>query len=168
MFGLKKKEKKVDEALMSEKEVLEALEIPSFKKMKKEKVKDFAALIPKMDPEVTKTALRQSPHFVQTANEVVAYYKDLTTKILTEKKAATAHFETFDSIICALNELLKENKLSFRHKKKIVDKIMELAKMKETLQIVKGDTINKALIVAGTVAVSIIGLVGKIVKTIKK
>ena len=169
MFGLKKKEKKADAALMGEKEVLEALEIPSFKKMKKEKVKDFAALIPKIDPEVTKTALQQFPHFAQMAGEVVSYYKDIIGQALKENALnAQSFYSSCDTTINTLNLLLENEKLSFRKKKKITDQIMQVLKMKEMQNREEKEWLKDVIRTTSITAVAIVAIVGKtIIKTMK-
>lgn len=128
---------------LTEQKVLKKLGIPDFRHMTKDKIVAFATMLPKMDPEVAKKALEQFPEFAKTATEIVSYYKELVEKGLDYNDASVKSFYlTCDSIIDTLNEQLKDGNLSFQEKQIIIDKMIELAKMKSDK-----DTENKQLIV---------------------
>ena len=128
---------------LTEQKVLKKLGIPDFRHMTKDKIVAFATMLPKMDPEVAKKALEQFPEFAKTATEIVSYYKELVEKGFDYNDASVKSFYlTCDSIIDTLNEQLKDGNLSFQEKQIIIDKMIELAKMKSDK-----DTENKKFIV---------------------
>ena len=128
---------------LTEQKVLKKLRLPDFRHMTKDKIVAFATMLPKMDPEVAKKALEQFPEFAKTATEIVSYYKELVEKGLDYNDASVKSFYlTCDSIIDTLNEQLKDGNLSFQEKQIIIDKMIELAKMKSDK-----DTENKQFIV---------------------
>ena len=116
---------------LSEQKVLKKLGIPDFRHMTKDKVVQFASLLPKMDPEVAKLAFEQFPEFAKTVTEMVAYYKDIVNKAFDENNASVNSFYAMcDSINATLSEQLKDDTLSFEEKTIIIDKMIELAQMK--------------------------------------
>lgn len=128
---------------LTEKKVLKKLGISDFRHMTKDKIVAFATMLPKMDPEVAKKALEQFPEFAKTATEIVCYYKELVEKGFDYNDASVKSFYlTCDAIIDTLNEQLKDGNLSFQEKQIIIDKMIELAKMKSDK-----DTENKQFIV---------------------
>ena len=128
---------------LTEQKVLKKLGIPDFRHMTKDKIVAFATMLPKMDPEVAKKALEQFPEFAKTATEIVSYYKELVEKGFDYNDASVKSFYlTSDSIIETLNEQLKDGNLSFQEKQIIIDKMIELVKMKADK-----DTENKQFIV---------------------
>ena len=131
MLGLKKKKRAKTKQDLSEKEVLEILEIPNFRHMTKDKIVEFTSQIPNMQPEVAKTALQQFPHFAKMASEVVSCYKDLVADTIKENTTSTkAFYDSCDTVIAALKSLIEKDNLKFRQKKAIIDNIMEILKMK--------------------------------------
>lgn len=116
---------------LKEQKVLKKLGIPDFRHMTKDKIVDFATMLPKMDPEVAKKALEQFPEFAKTATEIVSYYKEVVEKGFDENTASVNSFYlTCDSIVATLKEQLEDGNLTFEEKNIIIDKMIELAKMK--------------------------------------
>lgn len=148
---------------LTEQKVLKKLGIPDFRHMTKDKIVAFATMLPKMDPEVAKKALEQFPEFAKTATEIVSYYKELVEKGFDYNDASVKSFYlTCDSIIETLNEQLKDGNLSFQEKQIIIDKMIELAKMKADK-----DTENKQFIVdslkgAGLLALGVVASVATV------
>lgn len=127
---------------LTEQEVLKKLGIPDFRHMTKDKVVTFATMLPKMDPDVAKKALEQFPEFAKTATEIVSYYKEMVEKGFDKDTASVNSFYlTCDSIVETLKEQLQDEKLTFEEKQVIIDKMIELAKMKADK-----DTENKRFI----------------------
>lgn len=116
---------------LTEQKVLKKLGIPDFRHMTKDKIVAFATMLPKMDPEVAKKALEQFPEFANTATEIVSYYKEVVEKGFDYNDASVKSFYlTCDAIIETLNEQLKDGNLTFEEKQIVIDKMIELAKMK--------------------------------------
>lgn len=147
------KERKAMSRTLTEQKVLKKLGIPDFRHMTKDKIIQFATCLPKMDPEVAKKALEQFPEFAKSATEIVSYYKDVVEKSFDENNTSLFSFyASCDAIIDCLREQLKDGELSFEEKNIIIDKMIELAKMKADK-----DTENKKFIadIVGKVGLSI-------------
>lgn len=150
---------------LTEKKVLKKLGIPDFRHMTKDKIVAFATMLPKMDPEVAKKALEQFPEFAKTATEIVSYYKELVEKGFDYNDVSVKSFYiTCDSIIETLNEQLKDGNLSFQEKQIIIDKMIELAKMKadkdsENKQFIS-DVVGKVTLGVGVVIATVATVLG--------
>ena len=159
MLGIKDKKTQ----LLSEKEVLQKLDIPNFRHMSKEKIMEFTSLIPNMEPEVAKCALQQFPNFTQMASQVVSCYKDVMLETLKSNSLSTKSFmESCDTVIDALKPLLNE-KLSFNQKKEIIDKIMEILKMKNDKDSEQKQWLGNIVKTASITATAIVAIVGSII-----
>lgn len=94
------------------------------------------------DAEVAKKALEQFPEFAKSATEIVSYYKDVVYKGFDENTASVNSFYAMcDAINDTLREQLQDEHLTFEEKSVIIDKMIELAKMKA-----EKDTENKKFI----------------------
>lgn len=83
------------------------------------------------DAEVAKKALEQFPEFAKSATEIVSYYKDVVYKGFDENTASVNSFYAMcDAINDNLREQLQDEHLTFEEKSVIIDKMIELAKMK--------------------------------------
>lgn len=145
---------------LTEQKVLKKLGIPDFRHMTKDKIVAFATMLPKMDPEVAKKALEQFPEFAKTATEIVSYYKEMIEKGFDyNDKSINSFYLTCDAIIATLNEQLKDGNLSFEEKQIVIDKMIELAKMKADK-----DSENKHFIsdVVGKVTLGLVGVVATV------
>lgn len=127
---------------LAEKKVLKKLGIPDFRHMTKDKIVAFATMLPKMDPEVAKKALEQFPAFTDAAKEIVSYYKEVIFKGFDENsESVNSFYTTCDAIVATLKEQLENENLTFEQKQIIIDKMIELARMKS-----EKDTENKQFI----------------------
>lgn len=143
---------------LAEQKVLKKLGIPDFRHMTKDKIVTFATMLPKMDPEVAKKALEQFPEFTDAAKEIVSYYKEMIFKGFEENSESVDSFYlTCDAIVETLKQQLQNEELTFEQKQTIIDKMIELAKMKSDK-----DTENKEFIldVVGKVTTGIAFVVG--------
>ena len=99
---------------LTEQIVLKKLGIPDFRHMTKDKIVQFASVLPRMDPEVAKKALEQFPEFAKSATEIVSYYKDVVYKGLDENTASVNSFYAMcDAINDTLQEQLQDEHLTF-------------------------------------------------------
>lgn len=150
---------------LSEQKVLKKLGIPDFRHMTKDKIVAFATMLPKMDPEVAKKALEQFPEFAKTATEIVSYYKEMIEKGFDYNDASVKSFYiTCDAIIETLNEQLKDGNLTFDEKQIVIDKMIELAKMKadkdtENKHFISG-ILGKATVGVGIVVAAVATVLG--------
>lgn len=150
---------------LTEQKVLKKLGIPDFRHMTKEKIVAFATMLPRMDPEVAKKALEQFPEFAKTATEIVSYYKEMIEKGFDYNDASVKSFYlTCDAIIETLNEQLKDGNLTFEEKQIVIDKMIELAKMKadkdtENKHFIS-DILGKATVGVGIVVAAVATVLG--------
>lgn len=61
------------ERTLTEQKVLKQLDITDFRHMTKDKVVEFASLLPRMAPEVAEKALAQFPEYARMATEMVSW-----------------------------------------------------------------------------------------------
>ncbi|MBO4218358.1 MAG: hypothetical protein J5887_02475, partial [Erysipelotrichaceae bacterium] len=95
---------------VSEKKVLKKLRIPDFRHMTKDKVMNFATMLPYMDPEVAKKALEQFPSFKDLAGDMVTQYKAIIDKAFEENRISQqAFYNACNSIIQSLQEELRDD-----------------------------------------------------------
>ena len=64
----------------TEMQVLKKLDIPDFRHLTKDKVIEFATMVPRMNPEVAKKALEQFPNFASTSLDVMKEYRTILEK----------------------------------------------------------------------------------------
>lgn len=150
---------------LSEQKVLKKLGISDFRHMTKDKIVAFATMLPKMDSEVAKKALEQFPEFAKTATEIVSYYKEVIEKGFDYNDASVKSFYlTCDTIIEKLNEQLKNENLTFEEKQIVIDKMIELAKMKADKDTENkyfiSDILGKAMVGVGVVVAAVATVLG--------
>lgn len=124
---------------LSEKRVLRKLDIPDFRHMSKDKIVQFASLLPNMDPEVAKKALEQFPEFKDMTIEVVNQLRIIMEKSVdSNDRSQDAFFSACNEVISILNEELKKDNLTSEDENRIRESIIRvLGMMKEK------DTENK-------------------------
>ncbi len=66
----------------SEKELLNYLNVPSFRHVTKDKLLSFASILNNIDPEVAKQAIEQFPNFSENMKEIVQNYKEVIDKTI--------------------------------------------------------------------------------------
>lgn len=159
IFNKKKKTK-----MMTEKEVLDALEISDFRHMTKNKIMKFTSLVPQMDKEVAKTALQQFPHFAQMSIEVINCYKEIMGTVLRDNALSMNDFyNSCDTVILALNELLRKDKLKFKQKKSLIDNMIQILKMKDDKDRENKVWLSELIKTTSIAATTILGIVGAII-----
>lgn len=144
---------------LTEREVLQQLNIPDFRHITKNKVMTFASMLQNMEPEVAKKALDQFPEFAKMTLEVLKDYKGIMEKTLDENSASSKQcYDIYNEVMDALKSCLAKEDLPFEEKKYYIEKMMEIAKMAESK-----DTENKGfnwkMISLGTLAVfTVVGI----------
>ncbi len=144
---------------LSEVQVLNALNIPDFRHMTKEKVMSFASMLQDMEPEVAKKALEQFPEFARMALEALQDYKGIIEKAQDAASASSKQcLDLYQEVIQALKVCLSKEELPFEEKKYYIEKMMEVAKMAEVKD-TEGKQFNWRLVGAGALAViTVIGI----------
>lgn len=115
---------------LSEQKVLELLDIPDFRHMSKDKIVEFALMLPRMSPEVAKAALEQIPEYVKLASEIVRTYKDVIDKMFEANATDTkAFYDACNSILSILDRQLHEKNITREERDSINDRMLTVAKM---------------------------------------
>ena len=123
----------------SEKELLNYLNVPSFRHVTKDKLLSFASILNNIDPEVAKQAIEQFPNFSENMKEIVQNYKEVIDKtILSNDNSQNNYIEICKSIIDSLKKELDKDNHSFEEKQYLIDKMCVLSD-----KIAAKDTENK-------------------------
>jgi len=118
---------------LTEREVLQQLNIPDFRHITEDKIMTFASMLQNMEPEVAKKALEQFPEFAKMALEVLKDYRSVMEKTLDVNSASSKQcYDIYNEVIEALKSCLAKDDLPFEEKKYYIDKMMEIAKMAES------------------------------------
>ena len=116
---------------LTEQKVLKKLGIEDFRHLTKDKVITMASMLDKMSPEVAKKAIEQFPNFSNTMKEILHDYKESLDKAQeTNADSVKSFYDSCDMIISSLQKEVEKNDLNFEEKKFIIDKMMEVNRMK--------------------------------------
>lgn len=116
---------------LTEQKVLKKLGIEDFRHLTKDKVITMASMLDKMNPEVAKKAIEQFPNFSGTMKEILHDYKESLDKAHeANAESVKSFYDSCDMIISSLQKELEKNDLNFEEKKYIIDKMMEVNRMK--------------------------------------
>jgi glycyl-tRNA synthetase alpha subunit len=138
---------------LTEREVLQQLNIPDFRHITKDKVMTFASMLQNMEPEVAKKVLEQFPEFAKMTLEVLKDYKEVMEKTLDNNSESSKQcFDIYNEVMNALKSCLAKDDISFEEKKFYIDKMMEIAKMAESKDL-ENKGFNWRTITMGTLAV---------------
>ena len=142
---------------LTEKKVLDKLNIEDFRHLTKDKVITMASMLDKMEPEVAKKALEQFPEFANTTKEMLSEYKDILDKgIQANDKSVKACYDTYNALIVALQRELEKDEITFEQRKYIIEQMKDIAE-----KVDKKDTENKRFI-AGMAGLGMIALTGAV------
>lgn len=114
--------------LLSENDVKKALAITDFRSISKEKIMEFASLIPNMDKDVAISIINQFPTYKDFAINIVNSLKDMCDSAmksndLSQKETIAAYRKILDD----LGELLKKDDITIEEKDMISDKMILVA-----------------------------------------
>lgn len=137
---------------LTEKRVLKKLDIPDFRHMTKEKIIEFASMLPNMDPEVAKKALEQFPEFKNLAIEVV---KQLQTSveagIRSNDSSQKAFYDACNETIETLKNELLDKDLSPEQEREVRENILYILNL-----MYDKDTENKAFLLKTVKTIGIV------------
>lgn len=143
---------------MGEKEVLEKLGCDNFRQVSKDKILEFCSLYQQMDPEVAKAAIAQIPEFTKTLLSAAEDYKETLMKTVDANgKSLDAVFKGYDAILDTLRDRVGDKELSEDEKRYYIDKMVEVAKMKDAKDRENKDFLLKVGGMAACVLVAVIG-----------
>lgn len=116
---------------LTEQKVLKKLGIEDFRHLTKDKVITMASMLDKMEPEVAKKAIEQFPNFSNTMKEILHEYKESLDRAQeANAESVKSFYDSCDMIINSLQKELEKDNQTFEERKYIIDKMMEVAKMK--------------------------------------
>ena len=108
--------------LVSEEQVKKALQIDSFRNLSKDKIVEFASLIPHMDKDVAIAIINQFPAYVESSRNMIEQYNAMCDKVLQSnddsRKDAVMAYKT---ILDDLSILLKQDDITPEQQEKITD-----------------------------------------------
>ena len=114
--------------LVSEEQVKKALQIDSFRNLSKDKIVEFASLIPHMDKDVAIAIINQFPAYVESSRNMIEQYSAMCDKVLQSnddsRKDAVMAYKT---ILDDLSILLKQDGITPEQQEKITDKMILVA-----------------------------------------
>ena len=137
---------------LNEKKVLKKLGITDFRHMTKDKIVEFASMLPHMDPEVAKKALDQFPEYASSIKELTGIYKDeINNLIASNEKSVGNVFDAYKLVLETLSEEIKRPDLSSEERESINERLIQVAAKIEEV-----DAENKKFLlkVLGTVSIA--------------
>ena len=114
--------------LVSEKQVKEALQIDSFRNLSKEKVMEFASLIPNMDKDVAISIINQFPEYTKSSKDILEKFNQMCDSVLNSNKESQKEtILAYKLILEELSSALNNENISSEERIKITDKMIEVA-----------------------------------------
>lgn len=117
----------------TEDSVKKALKINSFRELSKDKIMQFASMIPYMDKEVAIAVINQFPKYVEFVKVIISVYVETTNKILEDnKESQMAAIRGYQTILDGLSKKLEESNTEEERKAitndmiAVADKIAEI------------------------------------------
>ncbi len=118
---------------LTERDVLQQLDILDFRHITKNKLMTFASMLQNMEPEVAKKALEQFPEFAKMTLDVLKDYKGVMEKTLDKNSVSSKQcFDIYNEVVDALKNCLVKDDLPFEEKKYYIEKMIEVAKMADS------------------------------------
>lgn len=115
---------------LTEKKVLKKLGIDDFRHMTKDKVVQFASMLPKMDPEVAKAALAQFPEFSGLGKDLTGQLKELVNASFDlSSESQRAFFASCNRILDSLEKELDDEDIDSTERDRIENKMILIAQM---------------------------------------
>lgn len=149
----------------NEGQIKKALGIDSWENLPKEKISQFAEMMPQMDKEVVLKIIEQLPAFTQYAAEIVKYFETVYSASLESNDESQKSLHTgYADLRRIIEKQLDKDDITLEEKKYFIDKLFELIdkelkKDTENKEFVK-DILNKAIVVGGTALVAALLFVG--------
>ena len=115
---------------LSEQQVLDKLNISSFRELSRKGVVDFVSNLSKLDPEVAKKALEQVPCFVECAKEAINQIKAFSDESLKSNDASANEFyKECHYVIGILEKFLERPDLSQEERTFVISEIVSILDM---------------------------------------
>lgn len=132
----------MSQKLITQEQVLKALNIESFRNLSKDKIMEFVSLIPNMDKDVAISIINQFPAYAELASNMVVQLNAMCDAALKENSISQKDaIEAYKLILDSLSEVLKKDDISPEERDAITDKMILVAD-----KISAKDTENKEFI----------------------
>lgn len=142
----------------SEEAVKKALKIKTFRNLTKDKIMQFASMIPYMDKEVAMAIIDQFPEFVGFAEVAIETYRMCCQNILEQNANSSAAVITgYQTILDGLSKRLQMESITEQERKSITEDMMACAK-----EIAIQDEKNKKFLLemTGKIGLGVLALAG--------
>ena len=130
--------------VLSEDQVKQILDIQDFRHITKDKLVEFASLIPQMDSDVAIKCIEQFPQFKDYAGAIINRYYDLCENAI--KDDSKAAISAYKQILDDLSEELKKPKITKKERTDIIQRMVEvgdkIAAQEDKKRILKLDVIK--------------------------
>ena len=151
---------------ISEKRTLKKLGIDDFRHLTKANVVQLASMVDKMEPEVAKKALEQFPEFSGTVKTILLDYKELLNRAIdSDNESLRSTYETYNSIIIALQTELDKDTLSFDERKYIIEQMKDIANAVDKKDSANKKWLTKMAMIAGATVVGVAAVLGSVLGT---
>ena len=145
----------------TEMQVLKKLDIPDFRHLTKDKVIEFATMVPRMNPEVAKKALEQFPNFASTSLDVMKEYRTILEKSMDQdQESAQVCYDMYGRVMAALEKILEEDNLTFEEKTYILSEMKQVADEVSRKDLEKTNARMKVISIASGVAAAVVAILG--------
>ena len=123
-------------------------------------------MVDKMEPEVAKKALEQFPEFSGTVKTILLDYKELLNRAIdSDNESLRSTYETYNSIIMALQTELDKDTLSFDERKYIIEQMKDIANAVDKKDSENKKWLTKMAMIAGVTVVGVAAVLGSVLGT---
>lgn len=120
--------KKLPKRYVSEDAVKRALKIDSFRNLSKDKIMQFASMIPYMDKEVAIAIINQFPEFADFGKTTISSYMQMCDNILKDNKEnQTVVIRSYQTILDALSKRMEIESITKEDRKAITEDMITVA-----------------------------------------
>lgn len=120
--------KKLPKRYVSENAVKRALKIDSFRNLSKDKIMQFASMIPYMDKEVTIAIINQFPIFADFGKTAISSYMQMCDNILEKnRESQAAVIQGYQTILNALAKRMEAENITEEERKSITEDMISVA-----------------------------------------
>lgn len=120
--------KNLPKRYVNEAMVKQALKIDSFRNLSKDKVMQFASMIPYMDKDVAIAIINQFPVYADFGKAAIEQYTQICTNILAKnKESQDAVVKGYQTILDVLSKRLEKEDISDEERKSITSDMIEVA-----------------------------------------
>lgn len=120
--------RKLPKQYISEETVKHALKIDSFRNLSKEKIMQFASMIPYMDKDVAIAIINQFPVFADFGKTAISTYMQMCDNIL--EKSQESHMtviQGYQIILCGLSKRMESESVTEEDRKSITEDMISVA-----------------------------------------